>query len=60
MTASTTALPLLKRRPWIPPTLKEHDDLVMMARTMATAFASVVALQGIGFSCTVGTPGCTG
>lgn len=60
MTARATTLPLTVPRSWAPPTLTEHSDLVMMARAMATVFSSVVAMQGIGFSCTVGQPGCTG
>jgi hypothetical protein len=60
MTASAATLSVPTSRQWVPPTLTEHSDLVMMARAMATAFSSVLALQGIGFSCTVGQPGCTG
>lgn len=60
MTAPAASFPLPGRSQWAPPTLTEHSDLVMMARAMATVFSSVVALQGIGFSCTVGQPGCTG
>jgi hypothetical protein len=59
MTARAATLPLPALRQWVPPTLTEHSDLVMMARAMATVFSSVVALQGIGFSCNVGQPGCT-
>ena len=60
MTASAATLPLPGKRQWVPPTLTEHSDLVMMAQAMATVFSSLVALQGIGFSCTVGQPGCSG
>jgi hypothetical protein len=56
--AATQALPT--PRQWVPPTLTEHSDLVMMARAMASVFSSVVAMQGIGFSCTLGQPGCSG
>lgn len=59
MTARAATLPLPTPRQWAPPTLTEHSDLVMMARAVATVFSSVVALQGIGFSCTFGQPGCT-
>ncbi len=60
MTAHAATLPLPAPRQWAPPTLTEHSDLVMMARAMATVFSSLIAQQGIGFSCTVGQPGCTG
>ena len=60
MTASVASLPLPTPRQWVPPTLTEHSDLVMMARSLATAFSSVMALQGIGFSCNISQPGCTG
>jgi len=58
MTAGAATLPLSAPQ-WAPPTLTEHSDLVMMARALATAFQVVQAQGGIGFSCTVGQPGCT-
>ena len=57
MTACAATSPLPLPRPWVPPTLTEHSDLVMMARALAAAFSTVVALQGIGVSCTT-QPGC--
>ena len=60
MTASAATFPLPGKRQWVPPTLTEHSDLVMMAHAIAMVFSSQVAAQGIGFSCTVGQPGCTG
>jgi hypothetical protein len=58
MTARAATIALPAPRQWVPPTLTEHSDLVTMARAIATVFGSVVALQGIGISCTVGQPGC--
>jgi hypothetical protein len=59
MTARAATFPQPAPRQWAPPTLTEHSDLVMMAQAMAAVFSSVAALQGIGFSCTIGQPGCT-
>ena len=59
MTARAATFPLPAPRQWAPPTLTEHSDLVMMAQAMADCFLQCGALQGIGFSCTLGQPGCT-
>jgi hypothetical protein len=59
MTARAAAIALPAPRQWVPPTLTEHSDLVMMARALAAVFLVQQAAAGIGFSCTVGQPGCT-
>jgi hypothetical protein len=58
MTACAATQTMPSPRQWVLPTLTEHSDLVMMARSMAAAFVTVVALQGIGFSCNPNVPAC--
>jgi hypothetical protein len=59
MSAGAAVLPITTPRPWVPPKLTEHADLVVMARALATAFGSIAALQGIGQSCTISPPSCS-
>jgi hypothetical protein len=57
MSVRAATVPTALPRPWVPPTLTEHADLIVMARTLAKAFGSIALLQ-ISQSCVTNPASC--